>query len=196
MSCHTLARHFATALLLFVFTATTQAAPTQVAGVTFTEQEHVGDAPLLLNGAGLRSKFFIKAYAIGLYLPHRASDANAAIAQAGPKRVRIVGLHDVNVSMFLSGLHGGFEKNLSRADLAALQPRIDQFNANLKAIGEIPKGASFTIDLTAADLTRISLDGKTAGQDIPGADFYRALLRVWLGEKPAQDELKAALLGR
>jgi hypothetical protein len=26
-------------------------------------------------------------------------------------------------------------------------------------------------------------------------DFYRALLRIWLGERPVQEDLKKALLG-
>jgi hypothetical protein len=38
--------------------------------------------------------------------------------------------------------------------------------------------------------------GQQRGKDIPGEDFYRALLRIWLGEKPVQDDLKQALLGK
>jgi hypothetical protein len=182
--------------LVLLFASNAGAAGKTVAGVAFDEQIHLGPAPLLLNGAGVRSMFFIKAYTLGLYLPHGTTDAVQVIGQAGPKRIRIVGLRDVNVSMFLFGLRSGLEKNLSRAEQAALQPRLDQFNATLKAIGEIPEGASFTIDLTADDQTRISLNDKPVGQDISGADFYRALLRVWLGEKPAQEELKANLLGQ
>ena len=30
---------------------------------------------------------------------------------------------------------------------------------------------------------------------IAGEDFYRALLRIWIGDKPVQDDLKKALLG-
>jgi len=30
---------------------------------------------------------------------------------------------------------------------------------------------------------------------IPGADFYRALLKIWLGEPPVDAVLKKALLG-
>jgi hypothetical protein len=40
------------------------------------------------------------------------------------------------------------------------------------------------------------IDGKPAGAAIEGEDFYRALLRIWLGDKPVQDDLKKALLGR
>jgi hypothetical protein len=193
----TLLPRLAAALAFTLLLASTaNASDKKVAGVAFEEQVRVGETPMLLNGAGVRSKFFIKAYVIGLYLPHKSASAEAAIGQAGPKRVRLVGLRDVNVSMFLSGLHSGLEKNLAHADLAALQPRLDQFNATLKAIGEIPEGAPFTIDLTADNLTRLAVKGNAVGQDIAGADFYQALLRVWLGEKPAQEDLKAALLGQ
>ena len=34
------------------------------------------------------------------------------------------------------------------------------------------------------------------GRDIAGDDFYKALLRIWLGNKPVQDDLKPALLGK
>jgi hypothetical protein len=43
--------------------------------------------------------------------------------------------------------------------------------------------------------TQVTIDGKPAGQPIEGEDFYRALLRIWLGDKPVQDDLKKALLG-
>jgi hypothetical protein len=41
----------------------------------------------------------------------------------------------------------------------------------------------------------MTVDGKPAGAPIAGEDFYQALLRIWLGPKPVQDDLKKALLG-
>jgi hypothetical protein len=43
--------------------------------------------------------------------------------------------------------------------------------------------------------TVLAVNGKPAGSPIAGEDFYRALLRIWLGERPVQDDLKKALLG-
>ena len=43
---------------------------------------------------------------------------------------------------------------------------------------------------------RLSVAGQVRGKLIEGEDFYRALLRVWLGEKPVQADLKQALLGK
>jgi len=192
-SLHRLAVALLTLVMLVIFNA--DAAGRTLAGVAFEEQLHLDGTPLLLNGAGVRSKFFIKAYTIGLYLPRKVGDAKLAINQPGPKRLRIVALRDVGVSMFLSGLNNSLEKNCARSDLTALQPRLDQFNAAIKSIGQIPEGEAFTIDLTADNQTRLNLNGKQVGQNIAGVDFYQALLHVWLGEKPAQEELKAALLG-
>jgi hypothetical protein len=44
--------------------------------------------------------------------------------------------------------------------------------------------------------TRLTLGGKQQGKDIPGEDFFNALLRIWLGDKPIQNNLKDALLGK
>lgn len=168
----------------------------EAGGVGFDAQARVGDANLALNGAGVRSKFFIKVYAAGLYLPQKTADASQAISQPGPKRVRIVTLRDVGADMFVEGLTKGIQKNHSAAELVTLKSRIDQFEATLKAQKEVAKGSVVTLDLTPDNQTRFSVNGTMIGKEIAGEDFYRALLRVWLGGEPAQDDLKAALLGR
>ena len=64
-------------------------------------------------------------------------------------------------------------------------------NAELK---EAKKGMAITLDWNGTD-TRLLAQGKPVGQPITGEDFYRALLRIWIGDKPVQDDLKKALLG-
>jgi hypothetical protein len=59
---------------------------------------------------------------------------------------------------------------------------------------EAKKGMAILLDWQPGTGTVISVDGKTRGKPIPGEDFYRALLRIWLGERPVQDDLKKALL--
>jgi hypothetical protein len=53
---------------------------------------------------------------------------------------------------------------------------------------------AIALDWTGAG-TQLLVQDKPAGRPIAGEDFYRALLRIWLGEKPVQDDLKKALLG-
>jgi hypothetical protein len=182
----------ATLLLLLILPAQAR----DIAGIPFEEQARVADGNLVLNGVGVRSKFMFKVYALGLYLPAKTGDAGRAIGQPGPKRIRIITLRDVGVDMFVDGLTKGLEKNHGTAELAALAPRMDLFSATLKTIGEVGKGSVVTLDLLPGGATQLSVNGRTLGKAIPGEDFYQALLRIWLGDKPAEDSLKDELLGR
>ena len=38
--------------------------------------------------------------------------------------------------------------------------------------------------------------GTPMGEPMPDIAFYNAVLRIWLGDSPAQDDLKDALLGK
>ena len=56
------------------------------------------------------------------------------------------------------------------------------------------EGMNLALDWTGS-ATQLVVNGKPAGKPITGEDFYRALLRIWLGDKPVQDDLKKSLLG-
>lgn len=168
----------------------------EVAGIRLDEHLKLGENTLTLNGAGLRNKFFIKVYAMGLYLPGKTGDVTTAVTQPGPKRIQIVTLRDVGAEMFVDGLTKGIEKNSSTAEINALKARMEQFSTLLKGLNELKSGSSVTLDLLANGATHLSVNGRPVGKDIPGDDFYRALLRVWLGNDPAQGDLKQALLGQ
>jgi Chalcone isomerase-like len=43
--------------------------------------------------------------------------------------------------------------------------------------------------------TVVSVDGKPVAEAIPDEAFYHAILRIWLGEEPADSNLKPAMLG-
>jgi hypothetical protein len=61
-------------------------------------------------------------------------------------------------------------------------------------VKEAKKGMTIALDWTGSE-TRVLVNGQPAGKPIAGEDFYGALLRIWLGEQPVQDDLKRALLG-
>jgi hypothetical protein len=164
----------------------------EVAGVKF--EETLQPQGLVLNGAGLRKRFFFQVYAIGLYLPKKTADAGDAVALPGAKRIRIHMLRDVGAAEFSQALADGIRANHSEAEVKALEPRIKQLGAIMAQIGEAKKGMAIALDFDGR-ATQLVVQGKPAGQPIPGEDFYRALLRIWLGDKPVQDDLKKKLLG-
>jgi hypothetical protein len=43
--------------------------------------------------------------------------------------------------------------------------------------------------------TQTELNGKKLGGPIPDINFYNAILRIWLGDRPVDRSLKPALLG-
>jgi hypothetical protein len=170
-------------------------AATEIAGVKYPDTVQVSGQILVLNGAGLRKKLFFKVYAAGLYLPQRADTVPAVLAASGPRRMAIVTLRDLGARQFTDALQEGLEKNLSDAELAALQPAITRFSTALQTVGEAREGTPIQIDFTPEVGTMLTVSGQPVGDPIVGKAFYDALLRVWIGDHPAQDDLKKALLG-
>ena len=184
---------FAGWLLLVLLAGPVSAA--EVAGVKIADAERVGNADLVLNGAGLRKRAFFQVYAIGLYLPQKMPTATDAIGAAGPKRVSIHMLRDVGAEQFGEALMEGMRDNHSEGEMKALEPRIRQLTAIMAGMKEAKEGMRITLDLVPGAGTQVTVQGKPSGAPIPGEDFYRALLRVWLGDNPVQGDLKKALLG-
>ncbi len=185
------ARHTLAALMLLTLALPVGAA--EVAGVQVDEQSLAADgSTLVLNGAGIRSKFFFKIYVGALYLAAATTDAEAAISMAGAKRVTMHFLYDkIEARKLRDAWTEGFEANQDEAEIAQLRDRIEQFNAMFP---EVHEGDRIDIDLDAGGTTRVTVNGTPAGT-IEGSDFQRALLRIWIGEHPADGGLKRGMLG-
>ena len=168
----------------------------EVEGVKFDDQVRLGNADVVLNGAGLRKKVFFKVYAMGLYLPQKQNDADAVLAAKGSKRVAITLLRDLSAKQFVEALQEGIVDNHSEAEMAALEDRITQFSETMLGIGEAKTGTVVLIDWLPESGTQLLVGGQAKGTPIAGEDFYRALLKIWIGTKPVQDDLKQALLGK
>lgn len=182
---------------LFMLPGLALAAPgAEIAGVKFEDTARVGDADLTLNGVGLRSRFLVKVYAMALYLAERQGNADAVLQHKGGKRVRMVLVRDITARQLVDALNEGVVKNAAPAELEAIKQRLAEFANAMLEVGEAKSGTTVLLDYLPGKGTRVLVGGQQRGRDIPGEDFYRALLKVWLGDKPVQDDLKAALLGK
>lgn len=178
--------------VLALFVATPAALAMEVGGVNLDDKLSVGGQELVLNGAGIRSRLVFKVYVGALYLPAKAGSLDAVLGKV-PRRVQLTLLRDLSADDLVGALVEGLENNNTATDLAAIKPQTDQMVALMKAIGQAKTGGVVTIDFVDAE-TRLSYAGKALGA-IPGAPFNAALMRVWLGDKPAQADLKKAMLG-
>jgi hypothetical protein len=186
----------ASKLVAFLFIVSMAGAhAAEVAGVKIDDKTRVANAELILNGAGLRKRAFFQVYAIGLYLPQKAASAQALLEQPGPKRVAIHMLRDVGAEAFSEALAEGIRANHTEAEMKALEPRVKELTAIIAEIGQAKKGMAFALDWQPPAGTVMLLNGAARGRPIAGDDFYRALLKIWIGDKPVQDDLKKALLG-
>ena len=165
-----------------------------LAGVAVTALAQPADE-LSLNGSGVRKRLFFEVYSIGLYLPKKTSSAEEAISGPGPKRVDIRMLRDVSAEQFSDALADGIRANHSEVEVKALNARVKQLAATMAEVKEAKKGMAIFLAWNGKE-TQLVIDGKPTGSPIEGEDFYRALLRIWLGDKPVQDDLKKALLGQ
>ena len=171
------------------------AQPIELEGQKFEPTIQAGGQTLTLNGVGLRKRAIFKVYVVGLYVPQKSTDAAMIINEKGPRRASLRMLRDVDADSFVSAFSDGLKNNLSDAQMTALKPQIDAFVGTLKGIGEAKKGDVINFDYTPADGTRIAVNGQPRGNAIPGQDFYAAVMRIWIGDKPVDDGLKKGLLG-
>lgn len=192
----TLRRAFAAASLATTLIAALPAQAADIAGVRFDDRTTVGGSDLALNGAGLRTRLMLKVYAMGLYLPRRADTPDAVAALTGPKRIQIVTLRELTAEQFADALVDGLRKNHSEAEFARLQARSDELRSALLGLKSAPAGTQIRLEWLPASGTRLSVGNEIRGTDLPGEDFYRGLLRIWLGDKPVDADLKNALLGK
>lgn len=166
----------------------------EVAGVNVEEKIRVGSSELVLNGAGLRSKLFIKLYLGALYTTQKSSTPAVLIDGTGPRRMNLRLLRDIGADTLHGALEEGLQNNNSPAELEAVKAASEQFAALMKGIGKVKEGDTVALDFSSEGVA-VSLNGESRGK-VAGAAFARALLKVWLGEKPADAALKKALLGQ
>ena len=167
-----------------------------VEGVRFERDTVVQGQSLVLNGAGLRAMMIIKVYAAGLYLPQVAKTAPQALSAAGAKRVRIVMLRNVSAQRLAGNLLSGVQETTpTTAETQALAPRLETLRQSMLTVGEVLRGQDIALDYVPGEGTRVSVDGRLLGDPIPGADFYAALLRIWLSDDAADQGLRRELLG-
>lgn len=168
----------------------------EVVGVKIDETTRVAGTELKLNGAGLRSKAIFKVYAMGLYLQEKQAAPAAIYSAPGPKRVHLHMLRDVDADDFSEALAEGLKDNHTEAEMKAFAPRISMLTGIMNEIKEAKTGLSIDLDWLPGAGTQVAIGGQPKGKPIAGEDFYRALLRIWLGDNPVSGSLKKSLLGQ
>jgi hypothetical protein len=166
----------------------------EIEGVRLEDKAQLGDVSLQLNGAGLRTKLFLNIYVGALYLPQKQTSADAIIAGEHERRVALHMLRGVSSKTLFGAFDKAIRKNHTSAELIVLDEQLRQMEQIFAAIADVKPADVIMLDYLPGSGTRITVNDMARGT-IAGKEFYRALLKIWLGNNPVQQELKKGMLG-
>lgn len=165
----------------------------KIAGIDVPEIYPSSQARLLLNGAGVRTKFFLKLYVGSLYLQEKNSSAEKIIQADEPMVIRLQ-----IISSMISGekmdkaSREGFDKS-THGKIEPIKERIEKFIAVFQE--KININDVYDLIYLPVQGVEVHKNGKLHSV-IEGLDFKEALFGIWLGDQPAQQSLKEEMLGQ
>jgi hypothetical protein len=172
------------------------AATVEIAGVKLEDRLTVNGNLLQLNGAGVRYKAVFKVYTAGLYLGKKASTTEEVLAAPGPKRMTITMLRDIDSAELGKLFSRGMEDNMERSAFSKLIPGVMRMSQVFTDHKQLKEGETFVLDWLPGTGTVLTVKGRMEGEPFKEPEFFNALMRIWLGPKPADWQLKDALLGK
>jgi hypothetical protein len=160
-------------------------------GVNFPDQTQVDGSTLTLNGLGVRKATLLKidVYVAALYVASPTSDPNAILASRTPIKLILHFVRDVGAGDVSNGFDEGFARS-AKGQLPALQQRIAALE---EWMPDLQSGQQMTFIFKPGTGVQVDVGGTVKGT-IPGDDFAKAFLSIWLGNPP-NPEIKAGILG-
>lgn len=168
----------------------------EVANVKYEPMLDLAGQKLVLNGAGIRYKFVVKVYTAGLYLTHKSGTTAEVLAAPGPKRIHIQMLRDIDGNELGKLFVKGMEANAPRDEFVKSINGVLKLSEVFASRKQLNSGDNFTVDYVPGLGSTLLVNGKSLlTEPIKEPEFFTALLRIWIGDKPADDGLKDSLLG-
>lgn len=164
----------------------------EISGVTPSKSIDVSGEKLQFNGAGLREKMFLDLYVGALYVTNK-SKSNATVINADESMAITLDIVSslITSEKMIEAVNDGFE-NSTNGNTTSLKAKIIEFKGAFKE--EIKKGDHFVIAYVKNKGVEIYKNGKKL-KTIEGLDFKKALFGIWLGDEPADEDLKEGMLG-
>ena len=179
------------AVFMFVAASSVGLHAGTLAGVTLPDTVQVSDTTLVLNGLGLRKKFVVKVYVVGLYLEQKSSDPGAIMKVSTVKRIVMHFVHSASSHQMADAFEESFKNNAPEAS-KTMKSDIDRL---LGALEPVKEGDQMLFTYLPGTGTTFAINGKEK-LTIADPAFAPVLLSVWLGPKPPNADLKKGMLGQ
>ena len=191
----TLGKFLITALFTSLLALQAQAATQDINGVKVDDSTSVAGTTLTLNGAGIRFKAIFKVYVAALYLGKKVSTPEEVVSLAGPKRLSVTMVRDIDAAELGKLLTRGIEDNMGKSAMSSLIPGLLRMAQIFSDQKKMVAGDNFMIDWVPGKGTVITVKDVVQGDPFKEPEFFAALMSIWLGPVPADYKLKDALLG-
>jgi hypothetical protein len=177
----------------FVLTlCTTTAQPKDCKGINFPDHAVVEGTDLTLNGIGLQKMTFLRVdvYVGALYVAAISRDPKALIDSGSPQKLILHFLRSVNVRDVRDQWTKDFVHVVPDRP-ASLMQRVAMLNTWLS---DMKSGQRLTFVRQPGAGIEVYIGDVLKGT-VPGDDFSRVFMSIWLGAAPPSAGLRAGLLG-
>lgn len=160
----------------------------QIVGVNFEETYKDESINMTLQGTGLKTVVFFKAFVAGFYTD--VIDQEIVLGQTA-KRIEVEYFVKIPGKKLNNFTIDTMKKNVTNEQFNAIATEVDlmsQYFVDLKP------GDRFSLTYIPGVGTKFAHNDQLTGV-IQGKDFARALFSVWIGENPFDQNLKNQILG-
>ena len=149
---------------------------------------------LRLNGASLRELYLlVETYVGALYLENPSTDPQAIMNSESHKRMVFhVMLKKVGARRIANALQEALVVNITEQEHKKLTKHLEQMLGYFN--GKMHAGEQAIFDYLPGKGTRITINNEVKGI-IPGKDYFKAMLSIWIGENPVGRSFKEDILG-
>ena len=188
-------RHAALAMTMAaaLWVTAAQATPTVS---KFEPTAEVLGTKLQINGQGTRRRGIFNGYDMALYTTRKVGSVDELLALPGPKKLQFVALRDLPGTelgrLFIKGMGENSPKELTQKHSLSSLRLIEIFSGRPK----VAPGETFAMEFIPGKGTLFYILGKPQGEPVGDAEFFQMVLKIWVGQAPADSLLKESLLGR
>lgn len=165
----------------------------KLAGIELPTTINVNKIDLFLNGAAIRSKFFVQTYIISLYSAKSITDATTAIESNIERSLRMQIITPLATSKAVSeNIQSGMKDGLGNLYLQQ-QNLVEDLRQVIETSGVQYKD---TIDIyyTKKEELKLYKNGNEIYHNKDGKLFAQTIFSMYVGNKPKDNKIKQALL--
>lgn len=161
-----------------------------VEGFDLPDTLQLGGQSLTLVGAGVRNKWFVNVYVMGVYQKTAKANADHLINSDEPKYLWLHMMRGIGGDKMRDAIDDGLEANASEEARAAIAADVGKLKAAFPS--SISKGLDIGFWYRPGKGTTLRLGDKDK-LTAPGKGLMTALWSIWFGRRPADKGLKKSV---